>query len=310
MALVKCRECKAEVSSKAAACPKCGAPIKSVPKQYGCFSSMLLIGVALVVVVAAVNSISRRAPATGSPPPTSSARTDEVVATAQQMKAEFDRATTAKNMIATAEIAQALVQRYPESPEAKLVQPYLADLLAAASKARQEKAKADEAARIQVEKERAARRASALRGLTKHRDEMAGISFYFAPGGNLRSVGNRFGLYLAVPDKEQPYLRFKWMYHGDNWLFVEKVHVKIDSGEPVSIPYGHFTVERDNSGAGVWEWMDDSVPASTLPFLDAIAAGKRVMIRMEGNQYVKDRQLSAGERAAIARILKAYRDLQ
>lgn len=271
---------------------------------------MLVIGIALIAVIALVGSLSRRSPSADSPPVAASTRNDEVLATAQQLKAEFDRAATAKNTIASAEIAQTLVQRYPDSPEAKLVRPYLADLLAAASKARQEKAKVDEAKRLQIEKERDARRSGALRGLTKHRDEMAGITFYFTPGGNLRTVGNRFGLYLAIPDDGQPYLRFKWMYHGENWLFVEKVHVKIDSGATVAIPYGHFTVERDNSGGGVWEWMDDSVPTSSLPFFDAIAAGKRVMIRMEGSQYIKDRQLSAAERAAIGKILKAYRDLQ
>ncbi len=31
MALVKCPECEADVSSEAAACPKCGRPMKATP---------------------------------------------------------------------------------------------------------------------------------------------------------------------------------------------------------------------------------------------------------------------------------------
>jgi hypothetical protein len=46
MALTKCKECGNEVSEKAAACPKCGAPVKSPPRQtLGC-------GTAIVIVVA------------------------------------------------------------------------------------------------------------------------------------------------------------------------------------------------------------------------------------------------------------------
>ena len=57
MALVECGECKAEVSDKAAACPKCGAPIKaaeppktqSVSAAQGCLFVLVLIGLVTAV---------------------------------------------------------------------------------------------------------------------------------------------------------------------------------------------------------------------------------------------------------------------
>ncbi|WP_123592198.1 zinc-ribbon domain-containing protein [Salinisphaera orenii] len=35
MALIKCAECTNEVSDSAVSCPKCGAPVKSIPTQTG-----------------------------------------------------------------------------------------------------------------------------------------------------------------------------------------------------------------------------------------------------------------------------------
>jgi hypothetical protein len=53
MALTKCEECKKEVSTKAKACPHCGAPIK---EKMGWFS-YLSVGVFLVFFIAVVNAL-------------------------------------------------------------------------------------------------------------------------------------------------------------------------------------------------------------------------------------------------------------
>lgn len=52
MSLVKCPECKREVSSKAEKCPQCGAPLK-MKKTGGCaLLSIIFLGVIFVVYVA------------------------------------------------------------------------------------------------------------------------------------------------------------------------------------------------------------------------------------------------------------------
>lgn len=48
MALIKCKECGTEVSSKAESCPKCGAKVK--PKGMGCGTLIAIIFLAVVMV--------------------------------------------------------------------------------------------------------------------------------------------------------------------------------------------------------------------------------------------------------------------
>jgi len=50
MALIKCKECGNEVSKNAESCPKCGAPIRKKPTQYGCGTLILLIIVGFVLI--------------------------------------------------------------------------------------------------------------------------------------------------------------------------------------------------------------------------------------------------------------------
>lgn len=63
MALIKCSECHAQISSKAVACPKCGAPAAEVPshakpKSGGAWWkwSLVVLGLFVVVVVVVSNS--------------------------------------------------------------------------------------------------------------------------------------------------------------------------------------------------------------------------------------------------------------
>jgi uncharacterized paraquat-inducible protein A len=51
MAMQKCKECGNEVSSKAAACPKCGAPVEKKTSwvAWGCLTLViLLVGLAII----------------------------------------------------------------------------------------------------------------------------------------------------------------------------------------------------------------------------------------------------------------------
>ena len=52
MALIKCKECGTEVSSKAKTCPKCG--IRVADKQYGCLPSIVIIFLGLIIFVVLV----------------------------------------------------------------------------------------------------------------------------------------------------------------------------------------------------------------------------------------------------------------
>lgn len=71
MALIKCSECRGEISEKAEKCPRCGAPVKK--KTGGC--AMLFAIVAGVFLVGYIVSLSNSS--TSTQPPSRSLRTQE-----------------------------------------------------------------------------------------------------------------------------------------------------------------------------------------------------------------------------------------
>ncbi len=58
MALIKCKECKAEVSSAAKACPKCGHPVESEGGGIGC-GGILVILFIIGIIAASMQSSDR-----------------------------------------------------------------------------------------------------------------------------------------------------------------------------------------------------------------------------------------------------------
>jgi len=55
MALIKCKECGAEISAQAKTCPKCGAPVKK-PMPKGCLIT-LIVGAVLFLIIFIISSI-------------------------------------------------------------------------------------------------------------------------------------------------------------------------------------------------------------------------------------------------------------
>lgn len=72
MALIRCAECKTKVSDKAAACPKCGAPVEISKKKQkrqiisgcGCVFILLVVGVIIAAFVASDKDSRPRSPST------------------------------------------------------------------------------------------------------------------------------------------------------------------------------------------------------------------------------------------------------
>lgn len=50
MALIKCKECGKKVSKRAESCPECGVPMKKKGKNIGCFGTIFLIVIAIIVI--------------------------------------------------------------------------------------------------------------------------------------------------------------------------------------------------------------------------------------------------------------------
>jgi hypothetical protein len=64
MALIKCKECGAEVSSKAETCPKCGAQVADKPMGCGTAVGILFLG---LIIIAVFTSFSPSVPVSSTP---------------------------------------------------------------------------------------------------------------------------------------------------------------------------------------------------------------------------------------------------
>ena len=95
MALRKCKECGKEISSKAGACPNCGAPVKKAPTQYGCGGCLgfLLIGVLLLFIIGLFvpkSSIPLKAPETSTQRSERETKDQQKKATAEAVAAKTE----------------------------------------------------------------------------------------------------------------------------------------------------------------------------------------------------------------------------
>lgn len=255
---------------------------------------------------------------TASKPVSATVATTTPRASAAELAGNFQSRLGENNSTAALTIGRTLLQRYPGSPQAKAIEPQLAALqLKADADRKQAVAKQQEAARI-AEAGKAKETAEAkdkfareFASLKRERDEVAGITFYYDRNVPMSSVANFFGLYLGVPDKGTPYLRWKFMYTGADWLFIESMVFNIDGEKvgPIEFPFG--AIERDNSGGRVWEWRDEALSSDDqiLPFV-RISASKKTLLRLQGRQYRKDREISSREKAAMLKMLDVYAGLK
>lgn len=250
-----------------------------------------------------------------SSPGSSPARTEVAPkVSAGALASNFHKRVAEGNASAALIVGNTLVRSWPKSAEAEAIRPRIAELeakLAAERKAdgerKQAAARAAKARVAQEEDEARKKFAGEFASLRRERDDVEGITFYYDRDVPMNSVANYFGLYLGVPDKGQPYLRWKFMYTGDDWLFIEAMKFNIDGTMvgPVRFPFG--AIERDNSGGQVWEWRDEPVSsADEITPLLKIATSKTTLLRLEGRQYRKDREISSREKAAMLKIIDVY----
>jgi hypothetical protein len=233
--------------------------------------------------------------------------------------ASYQKYIAQKNWIMANNFGNAILKKYPGSEVARKVKVELPDISKRAEAAykdqqvtqaqNRDKQKQDEAAKKKSEAAQRALEKKALAGLRKQRDQVEGITFYYAPTTDT-GVANQWYLYMGVPDGDRPYLRFKWMYTADTWLFVRNITLNIDGNKTPTAPLGHFSVKRDNSGSRIWEWQDSAIREADIPFFKRLAASKKAIIRYEGDKYYQDRTLSQAEKKAFMQVLTAYEGLR
>lgn len=143
-----------------------------------------------------------------------------------------------------------------------------------------------------------------LKSFKKNEDEFEGSAFYRDPRTPYYSNVNF--IYPYIGKKENQYwLRLKFQYTSDDWLFIERAILMID-GEKYTVT-GNW--ERDNN-SDIWEWLDLSVEENELLILEKLVNSKDAKVRYEGRQYHNDRTISSNEKSIIKKTLEIYNNLK
>jgi hypothetical protein len=145
---------------------------------------------------------------------------------------------------------------------------------------------------------------NALAALRVKTDSVTNKKWYYARTTTQYIDSNSIHMYMGQDQGSEPYLRFRIQYAGDDWLFINKFTINAD-GQVFVIEPDYGDVERDND-SDVWEWYDISPSDENVSMVKAIMNSKKAVIRCEGDQYYKDRTITATEKKAIKSILTGH----
>ncbi len=144
----------------------------------------------------------------------------------------------------------------------------------------------------------------ALKNFKKNKDDFEGNAFYRDPRTPYYTNVNFIYPYIGQ-EGESYWLRLKFQYASNDWLFINKGVLLID-GEKFTIN-GNW--KRDNN-SGIWEWLDIPVRKTELMILEKIANSKSAKIRYIGTKYHNDRTITRKEKNIIKKTLGIYNDLK
>lgn len=139
-----------------------------------------------------------------------------------------------------------------------------------------------------------------LQSFVKKEDDFEGISFY--RDKRTPKYADVNFIYPYIGSKENSYwLRLKFQYASDSWLFINSAILMID-GKKYNIN-GNW--ERDHD-SDIWEWLDISVEDNEYIILHKLANSKSAKVRYEGRQYHYDRVITQKEKDIIKKTLEIY----
>ncbi len=145
-----------------------------------------------------------------------------------------------------------------------------------------------------------------LSALREKHDEVRGTNTYMHRD-TTDFVNTRSEVYCYyVKGDGEPTLRMQIQYVADDWLFIRRFIIKADDETFAVEPDRLRGMERDNGDGKIWEWHDRPVSETEMKMLTAMTKAKRVILRCEGDQYKKDRDVSPEEISRIQSVLVAY----
>ena len=167
----------------------------------------------------------------------------------------------------------------------------------------------------QAERELAEKEAAQKKALSKLRtssDKVEGITWYKSSNQPRYANSRSYVLpYIGKRDSSSfPWLRLKFHYTGDSWIFWTDLTFSIDGVKKYSKSYNSYDILREVGGGDVWESMDIAPSDADITMLKEIADSKETIIRFQGEHYHYDLTVKASDKAAINDVLTAYEALK
>ncbi|MGZ3769540.1 MAG: hypothetical protein ACXVCR_07410 [Bdellovibrio sp.] len=146
-----------------------------------------------------------------------------------------------------------------------------------------------------------------LKKFNGHYDKIDQVHWYYSHPNHDANT-DKVEVYMGKATGDY-FLRLRMMYKNSDWLFVKSVKFVIDD-QVREVEWPSLESKRDNSGNGVWEWIDILVGAEQFELLKLIANSKTTQMRYYGTQYYHDRTIPSSEKKSIAKMLDAFEKVQ
>ncbi|MEC0091457.1 hypothetical protein [Paenibacillus macquariensis] len=103
-----------------------------------------------------------------------------------------------------------------------------------------------------------------------------------------------------------PVLFVRFLYNGDDWVFINKYIIKADDSTfEVTPSYGEIT--KDNDYGEVWEYYSAVVDKNIHEIIQAVISSKKTIIRSQGDDKRNDRTVTTAEKKALQTMLDAFK---
>lgn len=133
-------------------------------------------------------------------------------------------------------------------------------------------------------------------------DDIEGVTWIYHKNKPYYANNKAFYIYLGLSDKGNVWQRLVIRYHGDDWLFIEKITIKTDNNT--------YTIDASNSerdhNADVWEWIDIAPTSVEDIIVSNIIESKSTKVRFSGKQYSQDWVLTSKEVKGLKEIKEYY----
>ncbi|MDY8138593.1 hypothetical protein [Aquimarina sp. 2201CG5-10] len=195
----------------------------------------------------------------------------------------------------------ALVEKYPNSKEAKKGK----KLLKKIEKEIIEAKKADDKDKLAAPNTPEYKRA--ISKMNKKYDVENEVTWYSDKSTSRQHNVNSFYTYIGKKDKRKPWLALVINHFSKKeWLFIQEIVIDADGKI--------FTLEEENPGefkalaesGGTREWLDRVIKIEDLDLINAVASSKKTKIKFIGKEENDERIISRTEKKALKNVLTAF----